>query len=74
MSDVVELRRKSALFRQIANISTSGGGSADRVLFHLAELLDYEANSASFENQSDPRSPKPSTAGGTDCARRWRAS
>ena len=50
MSDVAALRGKSALFRRIASIPTSGGHSADRVLLHLAERLDHEA--ASAEGQS----------------------
>jgi hypothetical protein len=62
MSDVAALHGKSALFRRIASIPTSGGGSADRILFHLAERLDHEA--ASAEGQSDPSSPQPSTADG----------
>jgi hypothetical protein len=46
MSDAVELRRKAALYRRIARIPTSGGGSADRVLLQLADRLDDEAATA----------------------------
>lgn len=51
MSEAAALRRKSALFRHIAGIATSGGGGADRVLLHLAECLDHEA--AYAERQSN---------------------
>jgi len=55
MPDAAELRRKAALFRRIASIATSGGGSADRLLLHLAERLDNEA--AAAEGKSDRSSP-----------------
>jgi len=62
MSDAAELRQKSALFRRIASIVTSGGHSADRVLIHLADRLDHEA--AFAERQSCRSFPQPSTADG----------
>ena len=46
MSDAAEVRGKPAVFRRIANISTSGDGPADRVLI-LAERLEHEAAIAS---------------------------
>jgi hypothetical protein len=47
---MVDLRKKAALFRRIANIRTIGGGSADHVLLHLADRLDHDAAAAEREN------------------------
>jgi len=40
---VQELRRKAALCRRAASISTSGSGRTDRILLALAERLEREA-------------------------------
>jgi hypothetical protein len=40
---VRELRRKAALCRRAASISTSGSGRTDRILLGLAEQLEHEA-------------------------------
>jgi hypothetical protein len=39
---VQELRRKAALCRRAASISTSGSGRTDRILLALAEQLERE--------------------------------
>jgi hypothetical protein len=38
-----ELRQKSALYRRLASVPTTGGSTADRLLIKLAEQCEREA-------------------------------
>ena len=44
MTDARDLRKKAALCRRAASISTEGGGQADRYLVELAEELERQAD------------------------------
>jgi len=41
---VQELRQRAALFRQIANIPTSGSAETDRILITLASQFEWDAD------------------------------
>ena len=56
MSEAADLRHKARLYKQLAEIRTSGGHRADRLLLKLADELDREA--AELEEQS-ARKPRP---------------
>jgi hypothetical protein len=50
MSDARELRRKAALCRRAASITTEGGARTDRRLIELAEELEHEADALDRES------------------------
>jgi hypothetical protein len=58
MSDVVELRKKAALFRRVANIPTTGGSLADRALHRLADRLDHDAAAAEHRRRRREHAPE----------------
>lgn len=55
MSEAADLRHKARLYKRLAEIRTSGGHRADRLLL-IADELDREA--AELEEQS-ARKPRP---------------
>jgi hypothetical protein len=55
VSDARDLRRKAALCRRAAAISTEGGGRADRRLIELAESLERQADA--LENPKAKKTP-----------------
>jgi hypothetical protein len=55
MHDLIDLREKAAEYRRLANIPTSGGACANRILIFMAEKLEYEAATAERTQDTSTR-------------------
>jgi hypothetical protein len=55
MHDLIDLREKAADYRRLANIPTSGGACANRILIFMAEKLEYEAATAERTQDTSTR-------------------